>query len=194
MRSIGAERSMDLFAPASWTDYDVTIPAEADYPGLRPTGSWHLQPNGQLHGLDATGSGSRDRTTGKTIDLSGRDWVLAYGSNANPAKLLAKAGFFGGNSVIALPAAVFGWAAAWCDARRGTDGSVVATLVRVAGRVEVHPVLALTPHQLDAMDAWAGHRPTTDASSMRARCCSSTIGRATTCRSTSGRRSGGVRW
>lgn len=158
MRSLGAERSVDLFASASWTDYDVTIPAESDYPGLRPTGSWHLQPNGELHGLDPIGLGWLDRTTGETIDLSGRrDWVLAYGSNANPAKLLAKVGFFGGNSVIALRAAVFGWAAAWCDARRSTDGSVVATLVRAPGRVEIHPVFALTPHQVRAMDDWEGH-------------------------------------
>ena len=77
--------------------------------------------------------------------------------NADPAKLLANVGFFGGSSVVAVRAAVFGWAAAWCDARRGTDRSVVATLVRAPARVEVHPVFALTPHQVDAMDDWEGH-------------------------------------
>lgn len=83
--------------------------------------------------------------------------MLAYGSNADPMKLLAKVGFFGGSSVVALRAAVFGWAAGWCDARRGTDRSVVATLVPAPGHVEVHPVFALTPHQVDTMDGWEGH-------------------------------------
>ena len=130
MRSLGAERSVDLFSPVSWTDYDASVRADADYPGLRPTGSWRLSPNGELHGLDAAGPGWRDRTTGEMVDLSGRCWVLAYGSNADPAKLLAKVGFFCGNSVIAVRAAVFGWAAAWRDARRGTDRSVVALCLK----------------------------------------------------------------
>jgi hypothetical protein len=94
---------------------------------------------------------------GEYIDRSGLYLMVAYGSNADPMKLLAKVGFFGGDNVIALRAAVFGWAAAWCDARRRTDQSVVATLVPAPGRVEVHPVFALTPHQVDAMDDWEGH-------------------------------------
>lgn len=91
------------------------------------------------------------------VDVSDRHLVLAYGSNPDPTKLLDRGGFFGGDSVIALRAAVFGWAAGWCDARRGSDDSVVATLVGAPRRLEVHPVLALTPHQVDAMDRWEGH-------------------------------------
>lgn len=157
MRSLGAERSVELFAPAGWTDCTAAMPFEAAYPGLRPIGSWWLDPNGGLHGLDATGSGWSDRTTGEGVDLSGRHWVLAYGSNADPAKLASKVGFFGGHSVFAVRAAVLGWAAAWCAARRSADRSVVATLVPAPGRVEVHPVLGLTAHQLEAMDRWEGH-------------------------------------
>lgn len=156
MRSLGAELSLDLFSRAQWTGYPAA-PAVAAYPGLRPTGSWRLEPGGELHGLDTAGDGWRDRETGEPIDLGGRVLVLAYGSNPDPTKLLNRRGFFGGDSVIALRGAVFGWAAVWCDGRRRTDGSVVATLVPTPGRMEVHPVLALTPHQLDAMDSWEGH-------------------------------------
>ena len=84
--------------------------------------------------------------------------MLAYGSNPDPNKLLNRNEFLGGEPVIALRAAVFGWAAAWCDSRRG-DGAVVATLVPAPTRVEVHPVLALTAHQLHKMDRWEGHPP-----------------------------------
>lgn len=169
MRSLGCERSVDvadgrveagdLFTPATWRAHSAPAAADETYPGLRPTGSWVLHPGGELRGLDPDPAGWRDRDTGEPVDLTGRRLVLAYGSNAATAKLLdreAKYGFFGGEPVIALRAAVFGWAAVWCDARRH-DGKVVATLEPVPERAEVHPVLALTRDQLDAMDSWEGH-------------------------------------
>lgn len=159
MHSHGAEKSTDLFPAATWSGYNALEFPRADYPGLRPTGSWTLSPGGELHGVDFTDAGWCDRETGVRVDVSERHLVLAYGSNPDPAKLLKREeerGFFGGDVVTALRAAVFGWAAGWCDARRG-DGSVVATLVRAPRRLEVHPVLALTPHQREAMDRWEGH-------------------------------------
>lgn len=156
MRTLGTELSVDLFSPATWTSKTAAA-VDADYPGLRPTGSWRLKPDGVLHGLDPVGDGWQDRETGEQVDLSGRHWLLAYGSNPDPGKLLGHPEFFGGESVFAMRAAVFGWAAAWCDARRQRDGVVVATLVPAPGRVEVHPVLALTAHQLAVMDRWEGH-------------------------------------
>jgi hypothetical protein len=99
--------------------------------------------------------GWRDRETGESVDLADRQFVLAYGSNADPHKLLTKEGFLGGRSVFALRAAVFDWAAVWCKRRRG-DGTVVATLERAAGRVEVHPILAVTADQLRFMNRWEG--------------------------------------
>ena len=155
MRSLGAELSVELFAPANWTPHTVT-PVTADYPGMRPTGSWWLRPDGELRGVDPYPAGWRDRRSGATIDLADRHLVLAYGSNPDPNKLLNRDGFIGGEPVIALRAAVFGWAAAWCDSRRG-DESVVATLVPAPTRVEVHPVLALTAHQLCKMNSWERH-------------------------------------
>lgn len=157
MRTIGAERSLELFPVANWVSVDAERKVEGDYPGFRPAGSWELQPSGELRGLDPDGDRWCDRATGRVVDLSSRILVLAYGSNPDPGKLLSRPEFFGGDSVIALRSAVVGWAAVWCDARRGSDGSVVATLTRVPGRVEVHPVLALTAHQLTEMDRWEGH-------------------------------------
>ncbi|MBS9532083.1 gamma-glutamylcyclotransferase [Mycobacterium sp. M1] len=156
MTSLGAERSVQLFPPADWLHYDWAAGADAPYPGLRPTGSWLLTPDRQVHGLDAVESGWQNRTTGESVETADRIWVLAYGSNADPLKLLEKDGFLGGDSVIALRAAIIGWAAAWCDARRD-EGSVVATLVPAPGRVEVHPILGLTEHQLAVMDDWERH-------------------------------------
>ena len=157
MKTLGCERSLELFAPATWTAHTVSASCDAVYPGLRPTGSWLLHPDGELRGLDPDGEGWRDRDSAEPIDLDGRKFVLAYGSNAATAKLLTredKEGFFFGEPVIALRAAVFGWAAVWCRGRRQRDKSVVATLAPVPDRVEVHPVLALTEAQLSAMDEW----------------------------------------
>jgi hypothetical protein len=158
MNSVGAEQSLDLFPPATWTRTTATTHWEVtDYPGLRPRGSWLLTSNGELHGLDFVAPSWKDRETGEQIDVAGRRLLLAYGSNPDPRKLLDREGFFGGDRVVALRAAVFGWAAAWCNARRQRDGAVVSTLAPVPGRVEVHPVLALTSHQCDVMDRWEGH-------------------------------------
>jgi len=155
MNSLGTEKSVDLFPPATWTSHPATRYAGADYPGLRPIGSWRLDPEGELRGLDPDELSWSHRDTGEPVDLSDRQFVLAYGSNADPHKLLTKEGFLGGHSVYGLRAAIFGWAAVWCDARRG-DGTVVATLARAPGRVEVHPVLALTADQLRLMNRWEG--------------------------------------
>jgi hypothetical protein len=155
MNSLGTENSVDLFPPATWTSHPAARYAGADYPGLRPIGSWRLDPDGELRGLDPDAVGWRDRDADEPVDLADRQFVLAYGSNADPHKLLTKEGFLGGRSVFALRAAIFGWAAVWCDERRG-DGVVVATLVPVPGRVEVHPILAFTADQWRFMNRWEG--------------------------------------
>jgi hypothetical protein len=154
MKSLGPENSVDLFPPATWTT-DTALSYGGDYPGLRPDGSWRLNPDGELRGLDPDGTAWSHRDTGEPVDLADRQFVLAYGSNADPHKLFMEEGFFGGNCIIALRVAVFGWAAVWCDARR-RDRTVVATLARAPGRVEVHPVLALTVDQLRLMNHWEG--------------------------------------
>ncbi len=158
MNTVGTELSTQLFRPVTWTTQSASSWPAADYPGRRPRGSWLMDPDGALRGLGPADSGWRDRDTGENIEFANRQLVLAYGSNPDPDKLLARQEFFRDDSVIALRAVIFGWGAAWCNARRRTeDKSVVATLVAAPGRAEVHPVFALTPHQLAEMDRWEGH-------------------------------------
>ena len=107
MNSPGTENSVDLFPPATWTSHPATRYAGADYPGLRPIGSWRLDPDGELRGLDPDALGWRDRETDEPVDLADRQFVLAYGSNADPHKLLTEEGFLCDDSVFGLRAAIF---------------------------------------------------------------------------------------
>lgn len=149
-----------LYAAADDPEWVTACPTafpDAPYPGLRPVGSWRLTADASgdavLHRLRPDGGGWRDEVTGERVDPAGRDLVLGYASNLNPPKLAAKLP----GEVIVLAVAVHGWAAAWCDARRSADGSVVATLAPRPGATEVFGVLAVTEHQLERMDAWEGH-------------------------------------
>ena len=151
MKTIGAELSVDLFSPVTWTAHSAMSYAGADYPFLRPEGSWRLDCEGELHGLDPAGSCWRDRDTGEHVDLAGRRFVLAYGSNGNPEKLAENLG-----TAIAIRCAVRDHAAVWCGERR-REGSVVATLAADPGHTEVHHVLAVTSEDLVRIDRWEGH-------------------------------------
>jgi Gamma-glutamyl cyclotransferase, AIG2-like len=151
--TLGSALSAALFPPADWTSAEPEGFPERPYPGWRPRGSWRLTRDGRLHALQPTTRGWVDRFTGEPVSTGGRRLVLGYGSNLNPAKLAAR---LHGEEIFSLRAAVVGWAAAWCDGRRGT-GDVVATLVPVPGHVEVHAVLALTDAQVELMDGWEGH-------------------------------------
>ncbi|MGY1653421.1 hypothetical protein [Geodermatophilus sp. SYSU D01119] len=77
--------------------------------------------------------------------------VLAYGSNANPAKLAG----LGLGPIVALRVVTTGLAAAWCTDPRG-DGQIPATLVPAAGVVESHHVLLCTPAQTARFDQVEG--------------------------------------
>lgn len=142
---------------ATWRSARPADFAAAPYPGRRPAGSWRLTADRSgrtaLHRLRPAGDGWQDQVTGDRIDLTDRHLVLGYASNLNPAKLAAKLT----GEVVVLAAVPHGWAAAWCDARRDSDGSVIATLVRHAAAAEEYGVLAVTTHQLALMDLWEGH-------------------------------------
>ena len=141
-------------AEPGWTLAAPSDYPSRPYPGSRATGSWTLTPAGMLHALATSpGGGWQDLVTGQELDMSCRRLVLAYGSNLNPAKLADR---YPNQAVHALQAEVHGWAAAWCDARRGND-DVVATLVPAPGTCERHAVLAVTAAQLEQMDGWEGH-------------------------------------
>jgi len=87
--------------------------------------------------------------TGETVELAGRRFILAYGSNANPMKLRERK-----VDAVMLHADITDAQAVWCKARRRKDGSVVATLVERPGHVEACPVLALRPEELPTVDGW----------------------------------------
>lgn len=151
---VGTVAGAGLFPPVNWTSLSLQeVPQPDSYPGWRPVGSWRLTREGRLHGLSAQRDGWVDRATGSPIDLPGHRLVLGYGSNLSPRKLAQR---FAGQDVVVLRAAVFGWAAVWCDARR-CDGVVVATLAPMPGHVEVHGVLVLSEDQLDDVDRLEGH-------------------------------------
>lgn len=122
------------------------------YPGTRPEGSYAVG-DGMVWGLDAVDGGWVDRDTGVAVDLTGRNLVLAYGSNADPAKLAERLD----GTVYVLRCEVRDHSAVWCDARRFRDSAVVCTIEPDPGRVESHHVLAVTPDQLVQVDAWEGH-------------------------------------
>lgn len=121
------------------------------YPGTRSEGSYAVA-DGVVWGLDPVDGGWVDRDARERIDLSGRVLVLAYGSNADPAKLARNLT----GTVFALRCVVRDHAAVWCDARRRADSAVVATIAHDPGRVESHHLLAVTPAQLEEMDRWEG--------------------------------------
>ncbi len=139
---------------AAWTAADPSEYPELPYPGARPAGSWRLTAAGGLHALKQLG-GERvqDLATAETFSLAGRHLVLAYGSNANPQKLLD----LPGADVFALEAEIEGWAAVWCPKRRTRDDVVVCTLAPMVDIRERHVVLAVTRDQREVMDKWEGH-------------------------------------
>lgn len=89
--------------------------------------------------------------------LAGRVPVLAYGSNANPAKLtwLRETYAFAGPAVV-LRVRCTGLAAVWAAHLRARDGQRPATLVAEPGRAEWHAVLLATPEQVRALDRCEG--------------------------------------
>lgn len=123
---------------------------ELPYPGQRPDCSWRLAAD-QVHRVVPADQGWLDTVTGEAIDLDGRVFILAYGSNANPAKLNEREI----RGAVMLQAEITDAQAVWSEGRRG-DGSVVATLRELDGHVEACPVLAVHPEGRERVDGWEG--------------------------------------
>jgi gamma-glutamylcyclotransferase (GGCT)/AIG2-like uncharacterized protein YtfP len=123
------------------------------YPGRRPAQAT-LVWDGQEHPLDL----DRPEPTVPTAEppvllTSDRCWVLAYGSNACPDRLVDKG--LDEHGALLLPAVASGWAAAW-EARRSSTGAVPLTLVPApSNRLETW-VLGLHPDDLQRLDASEG--------------------------------------
>lgn len=132
--------------PDPWFRRPADYWRSAPYPGERPDCSWRLVGD-QVHRLVPTTGGWSDASTGEDVVLEGRVFILAYGSNANPNKLRRI-------DAVMLQSQITDAQAVWCDARRSTDDSVVATLVEVPGHVEACPVLAVRAEDLSRVDGW----------------------------------------
>lgn len=152
---------MPADAPFAAADY----PADP-YPGSRPPCSfvhdgadcWPVRP----------GPGPwRWRVGGLALDdwlsaagaapVAGRVPVLAYGSNACPAKvdwLRATLGLTG--PAVVLRARCTGVAAVWAARLRARDGQRPATLAAEPGRAEWHAVWLATPAQVATLDRCEG--------------------------------------
>jgi gamma-glutamylcyclotransferase (GGCT)/AIG2-like uncharacterized protein YtfP len=115
----------------------------------------------------STDSGWRVAPDGQDLDewladhgeppLTGRMPVLAYGSNANPAKvtwLREEMGLTG--PAVVLRARCEGIAAVWAAGLRAIDGQRPATLAAAPGVVEEHAVWFATADQLRVLDRCEG--------------------------------------
>lgn len=119
----------------------------APYPGERPDCSWRLAGD-HVHRIVPVGQGEwLDTVTEEEIDLGGRVFILAYGSNATPGKLL-------GMDAVMLRAEITDAQAVWSEGRRRHDDAVVATVAAVRGHVEACPVLAVDPKEVALVDGW----------------------------------------
>lgn len=135
---------------STWTRRPVNHWQHTPYPGERPDCSWRLVDE-HVHRVVPAGRrrGWLDTVTGEEIDLVGRVFILAYGSNANPRKLL-------GIDAVMLRAEITDAQAVWSSGRRTSDYSVVATIARRDGHVEACPVLAVHRDEVWRIDEWEG--------------------------------------
>jgi len=120
------------------------------YPGARPEVSF-LHRDGHCEPLPDVGWRSM------VPELAGRIPVLAYGSNACPAKIGWLRGHFGlTGPVVVLRARCHGLAAVWAAGIRARDGQRPATLAAEPGRTEWHAVWLATPDQVRVLDRCEG--------------------------------------
>lgn len=141
---------------------DADFPA-VPYPGTRPACSyvqldgtnWALRPGWQVaHTGEDLDAWLTDRGA---VPLAGRVPLLAYGSNANPAKitwLRENLGLTG--PVVVLRARCTGLSAVWAAGLRVVDDQRPATLAAIPDAVEVHAVWMADPAQVRVLDVCEG--------------------------------------
>jgi hypothetical protein len=105
----------------------------ASYPGPRP-GAPVVVHDGHLHGVEVVGGGDvaeiRSDTSAPVLEPDVVRWVVAYGSNASPPRLVSKG--LDRRGAVLLPAHLDGWVPAF-EHRRTGYGAVPLTLVPDAG-------------------------------------------------------------
>jgi len=146
---------------------DERYPARP-YPGARP-GFSHAHIDAKLAPLrpDPDAATWRLVDTDEDIDtwlaargrapLAERVPVLAYGSNACPAKMTWLRDHLGlSGPVVSLLVTCTGLAAVWAYGRRAHDGQRPATLMAMPGAVERHALWLADPDQVRALDVCEG--------------------------------------
>ncbi|MDA3645657.1 gamma-glutamylcyclotransferase [Saccharopolyspora indica] len=146
---------------------DADYPAHP-YPGARPGCSFvHSDGVGRVLRPDSSAPSGWRVGDGGCLDdwlaergaepMRGRQLVLAYGSNACPAKitwLRAELGLTG--PVVALSARCTGLSAVWAAGLRIHDGQRPAVLTAAPGVVEDHALWFATPEQRQVLDVCEG--------------------------------------
>jgi hypothetical protein len=127
------------------------------YPGPRPAGPT-LVHAGRAHELalqDAEGAGPRPLASvdAEVLDLDQVRWVVAYGSNASPGRLLDKG--LDERGALLLPAVLAGWVPAFED-RATRYGAVPLTLVPAPETRTATWVLGVHVDDLPTLDRTEG--------------------------------------
>ena len=135
-------------------DFDESDYPADPYPGARPDVSFVNQ-DGRCRPLPA--AGWRPVLAEWLPGLVSRVPVLAYGSNACPAKIGWLRRHFGlTGPVVVLRARCTGLAAVWAAGIRARDRQRPATLAAEPGRTEWHAVWLATAEQVRALDRCEG--------------------------------------
>jgi hypothetical protein len=151
-------------APAS---HPVRSFEPASYPGPRP-GAPVVVHEGHLHDVEVVGDVAaelRSPVDAPVLDPDAVRWVVAYGSNASPPRLVSKG--LDQRGAVLLPARLHGWIPAF-EHRRTGYGAVPLTLVPVAGVTTATWLLGVHVDDTDVLDRSEGRPPYEVADSARA--------------------------
>jgi hypothetical protein len=130
----------------------------ASYPGPRP-GAPVLVHDGHLHDVEVVGGAGtelRSLAHAPVLDPGAVRWIVAYGSNASPPRLISKG--LDRRGAVLLPAQLDGWVPAF-EHRRTGYGAVPLTLVPAAGVSTRTWLLGVHAADTGVLDRSEGRRP-----------------------------------
>jgi hypothetical protein len=149
------------------TPHPVACFDPASYPGPRP-GAPVVVHEGHLHDVEVVGGTAaelRSRVDAPVLEPEALRWVVAYGSNASPPRLVSKG--LDRRGAVLLPAHLDGWVPAF-EHRRTGYGAVPLTLVPAAGTTTATWLLGVHVDDTDVLDRSEGRPPHEVATSARA--------------------------
>jgi hypothetical protein len=141
----------------------VTPPVDAfepsEYPGPRPAGPVLVR-DGRVHDVEVVAGDAgpvlRAGVDASVLSPSAVRWVVAYGSNASPSRLVGKG--LDARGAVLLPASVAGWVPAF-EHRRTGYGAVPLTFVPRAGVRTTTWLLGVHVADTRRLDRSEGRRP-----------------------------------